>query len=131
MASSAIPVLNAGGPALRQREAEYRRDVVALEQAQQRVRSQVTATLVKWNQMHHLVARTEATIRPIEAEVARMERLFAAGQTDLIRLLQARGRLIQAENAQLDVLWQATQAYAELLTALGCTPLIGSTAAES
>jgi len=129
--SSPIPVLNAGGPLVRQREAEYRRDAVALEQTQQRVRAQVKATLVKWNQVQRLVARTQATLPPIQAEAARMERLYKAGQTDLIRLLQVRQRLIQAENAQLDALWQATQAYADLLTALGCTPLVGSTGTNS
>jgi len=129
--SSPIPVLNAGGPLVRQREAEYRRDVVALEQTQQRVRAQVKATLVKWNQVQQLVSRTQATIQPIQAETARMERLYKAGQTDLLRLLQVRQRLIQAENSQLDALWQATQAYADLLAALGCTPLIGSTATDS
>jgi len=129
--SSPIPILNAGGPLVRQREAEYRRDAVALEQTQQRVRAQVKATLVKWNQVQQLVARTQATMQPIQAETARMERLYKAGQTDLIRLLQVRGRLIQAENAQLDALWQATQAYADLLAAVGCVPLVGSTATNS
>ncbi len=130
VASSPIPVLNAGGPLVRQREAEYRRDMVALEQARQRVQAQVKGTLVKWNQAQRLVARTQATIQPIQAETARMERLYRAGQTDLIRLLQVRGRLIQAENAQLDAVWQATQGYADLLTALGGTPLVGSLEAE-
>lgn len=129
--SSPVPILNAGGPLVRQREAEYRRDAVALEQTQQRVRAQVKATLVKWNRVQQLVARTQATMQPIQAETARMERLYKAGQTDLIRLLQVRGRLIQAENAQLDALWQATQAYADLLAAVGCIPLVGSTATHS
>ncbi|MCR4410959.1 MAG: TolC family protein [Thermoguttaceae bacterium] len=128
--SSPIPILNAGGPLVRQREAEYRRDAVALEQTRQRVRAQVKATLAKWNHAQQLVARTQATVQPIQAETARMERLYKAGQTDLLRLLQVRGRLIQADNAQLDALWQATQAYADLLAALGCTPLIGSVDAE-
>jgi cobalt-zinc-cadmium efflux system outer membrane protein len=129
--SSPIPVLNAGGPLVRQRETEYRRDAVALEQAKQRVRAQVKATLVKWNQVQQLVARTKATMQPIQAEAARMDRFYTAGQTDLIKLLQVRQRLIQAENAQLDALWQATQAYADLLTALGSTPLIGSIGDDS
>ena len=131
VASSPIPVLNAGGPLVRQREAEYRRDAVALRQTQQRVQAQVKATLVKWNQVRQLVARTQATMQPIQTETVRMERLYQAGQTDLIRLLQVRQRLIQAENTQLDSLWQATGAYADLLTALGCSPLIGSIDADS
>ena len=98
---------------------------MALEQTQQRVRAQVKATLVKWNQVQQLVTRTQATVQPIQAETARMERLYKAGQTDLIRLLQVRQRLIQAENAQLDALWQATQAYADLISATGATALLG------
>lgn len=129
--SSPIPVFNAGGPLLHQREAECQRDAVALAQTQQRIRAQVKAVLVKWNQVQQLVARTLATIPPIQAEDARMERLYKAGQTDIIRLLQVRGRLIQAENAQLDAIWQATQTYADLLAAVGCTPLIGSIEPES
>lgn len=130
VASAPVPVLNAGGPLVRQREAEYSRDMAALEQTRQRVQAQVKATLVKWNQVQHLVARTQATIGPIQAETARMERLYNAGQTDLIRLLQVRGRLIQAENTQLDAQWQATQAYADLIAALGCSPLLGSVESE-
>lgn len=126
-----IPVLNAGGPLVRQREAEYHRDMVALEQTRQRVQAELKAALVKWNQAQQLVARTRATIGPIQDEMARMERLYKAGQTDLIRLLQVRARLIQVDNSQLDALWQATQAYADLLTALGYSPLIGLTAADS
>jgi cobalt-zinc-cadmium efflux system outer membrane protein len=124
--SGPVPILNAGGPLVRQREAEYHRDMAVLEQTQQRIRAQVRAALVKWSQVQQSVARVQATMQPIQAETARMERLYKAGQTDLIRLLQVRGRLIQAENAQLDAIWQATQAYADLLTAVGCTPLLGS-----
>ena len=38
--------------------------------------------------------------------------------------MQARQRLIQLENAQLDAVWQATQAQADLLLALGMPSLI-------
>ena len=37
---------------------------------------------------------------------------------------QARQRLLQLENARLDSTWQATQAQADLLTALGAPTLI-------
>jgi outer membrane protein, heavy metal efflux system len=124
--STPIPVLNAGRPQVAQREAEYRRDVVALEQTQQRVRNQVKATLTRWQHAQRLASRTRATIEPIQALAAKVERLYAAGQSDLVKLLQVRQRLIQAENTQLDAIWQATQIYAELITALGETPLIGS-----
>ena len=42
----------------------------------------------------------------------------------MTQLLQARQRLIQLENAELDALWQATQAQADLLQAMGAPTLI-------
>ena len=48
-----------------------------------------------------------------------MERLYTAGQTDLVKLLQVRQRWLEAANTQLDTTWQATQAYADLLSSLG------------
>ena len=53
-----------------------------------------------------------------------LDRLFKAGQADLTKLMQARQRLIQLQNAQLDAVWQATQAQADLLLALGMPSLI-------
>jgi cobalt-zinc-cadmium efflux system outer membrane protein len=129
--STPVPVLNAGRTLVSQREAEYCRDLVVLQQTQQRITNQVKATLIRWHQAQQLVSRTQAMMKPIHAQANRVDRLYAAGQSDLLRLLQVRQRLIQAENTQLDALWQATQAYADLLAALGCTPLIGSIEAES
>ncbi|MHB1034275.1 MAG: TolC family protein [Pirellulales bacterium] len=121
-----VPIWNAGGPLVCQRQAEYQRDVVALQQVERRTVAQVKAALVKWNQTQQILTRTNALLEPIRQQSARMERLFEAGQTDLVKLLQVRQRLIEAENGQLDAAWQATQAYADLLTAMGATPLIGS-----
>jgi len=128
--SSPIPVLNAGRTLVAQREAEYRRDRVALDQARQRVIAQVKSALVRWDQTRELALRTEERIGPIKAQSARMERLFEADQTDIIKLLQVQQRAIDAENAQLDVLWQSTQAYADLIAAVGITPLIASLPAD-
>lgn len=122
--SSPLPVLNAGAPLVRQREAEHNRDRVVLEQVRQRVRLQVRDAHVRWTQSLQMAARTRAVHEPIEALAARMERLYQAGQADLTRLLQVRQRLIEAQNVQLDALWQATQAYADLLAAVGVTPLV-------
>src|SRR4029077_20765983 len=60
----------------------------------------------------------------LSAEVQKMERVFEEGQADLTKLMQARQRLIQLENSRLDAVWQATQAQADLLLALGVPSLI-------
>ncbi len=121
-----IPLLNNGTPLLRQREAEYRRALVALQQIEQRTVAQVKASLAKWRQSQTLVERTNSLTDSLKKQVDSIERLFDAGQTDLNKLYQARQRLIQLENARLDAIWQATQAQADLLTALGAPTLIAS-----
>ncbi len=124
--SSPMPVLNAGGPLARQREAEYHRDCVAWEQARQQVATQVLAVLVKWNQAREAAERTHARFGSIRSQSERMQRLYDVGQTDLIKLLQVQRRYVDARNAELDVVWQTTQAYADLLAATGGTPLLST-----
>jgi cobalt-zinc-cadmium efflux system outer membrane protein len=124
--TSPVPLLNAGNSLVGQREAEYHRDCVAWEQARQQVATQVVATLVKWNQAQQAARRTQARFEPIRLQTERMERLYGAGQTDLLKLLQVRRRFIEARNVELDTIWQTTQAYADLLSATGGTPLLSA-----
>ncbi len=113
-----------------QREAEYRRDCVALEQARQRVITEVKAALVRWNQARSAVERTEDQLIPIREQSARMARLFEANETDIIKMLQVEQRSIDAEDAYLDVLWQATDAYADLITSVGIAPMLATLPTE-
>jgi len=124
--STPVPVLNSGRTLVYQQEMEHRRDLVALEQVRVRTIARVTASLVKWNQTKDLVAKVYASTEAIQGEAKKMERLYSAGQTDLLKLLQVRQRLIEAENARLDLAWQATQAYADVLAAVGAAPLLAS-----
>jgi cobalt-zinc-cadmium efflux system outer membrane protein len=126
-----LPVLNSGKPLVYQREMEHSRDLVAIEQLRIRTIARVKASLIRWNQTRDLIVQVYASTEMIRGQTAKMERLCAAGQTDLLKLLQVRQRLIEAENAQLDMAWQATQAYSDLLVALGATPLIGSPEASA
>ncbi len=121
-----IPILNSGRPLVRQREAELRQAVVALEQVQQKTITQVRATVTKWNNARKLISETDRLVASLQPSIDRMERLFEENQADLARLLQARQRLIQVENARLDAYWQATQAQADLLAALGAPNMIGA-----
>src|SRR5262249_22738468 len=119
-----IPVWNSGKPLVLQREAEHRRAVVAYQEAQQRAIAQVRSAVAKWNGATELVNESSGLSRELSNEVNALERLFEAGQSDLTKLMQARQRLIQLENAQLDAVWQATLAQADLLLALGTPSLI-------
>jgi cobalt-zinc-cadmium efflux system outer membrane protein len=119
-----IPVFNNGQPLVRQREAEYRRAYIALQQVQKRTIAQVKSATAKWNGANQLVARSQGLAERLGLQVDNLEKLFEAGQTDISKLLQARQRLIQLENARLDAIWQATQAQSDLLLALGTPTLI-------
>lgn len=124
--STPVPALNTGRTLVYQQEMAHRRDLVALEQIRTRTVTRLGADIAKWEQTRALVAPIEASTREIQAQAEKMDRLYAAGQSDLLKLLSVRQRLIEAESARLDMVWQATQAYADLLAATGGVPLLGS-----
>jgi cobalt-zinc-cadmium efflux system outer membrane protein len=119
-----LPIWNNGKPLVLQREAEHRRAMVAYEQVQQRAVAQVRAAVAKWNGATELVNESSGLTTLLNKEVETLDRLFEAGHADLTKLMQARQRLIQLENNQLDAVWQATQAQSDLLLALGMPSLI-------
>lgn len=119
-----IPILNSGQALVRQREAEYRRAVTLAHQLEQKAAAQVKASVAKWNGAIRLVSRTQGLPEVVRVQINKLEQLFDAQQADLTKLLQARRSLIQLENARLDALWQATQAQADLLAAVGTPSMI-------
>ena len=121
---TAIPVWNNGGPLQRQREADHRRAHQALQQAQQRVVAQVRSGAVRWNGAVGLVNQTRGLSTGLARVAADLEDLFQQGQADLTKLLQAQQRVIQLKNTELDALWAASQAQADLLLAVGAPTLI-------
>ena len=62
-----------------------------------------------------LIKETGSLTTELAREVGNLERLFDQGQTDLGRLMQAQQRLIQLKTAEVDAVWAATQAQADLL----------------
>jgi cobalt-zinc-cadmium efflux system outer membrane protein len=121
-----LPIWNNGKPLVRQREAEHQRSLVAVQQVQKRAIAQVRAAVARWNGATDLVNDSSGLSDELSREVIALERLFEAGQTDLTRLMQARQRLIQLDNARLDAVWAATQAQADLLLTLGAPSLINA-----
>ena len=97
-----------------------------MQQIRQQVAAQVLAVIVKWNQAQQLAERTHARFEPTRSQAERMQRLYDAGHSDVIKLLQVQRRFIDTRNVELDAIWQTTQAYADLLAATGGTPLLGS-----
>jgi cobalt-zinc-cadmium efflux system outer membrane protein len=123
---SAIPILNSGAPLQHQREAEHRRAHRALQQARQRVAAQVRSGAVRWNGSISTVNQTHGLAAGLVRVAADLEDLFRQGEADLTRLLQAQQRVIQLKNTELDALWAASQAQADLLLAIGTPALFQS-----
>jgi cobalt-zinc-cadmium efflux system outer membrane protein len=119
-----VPIFNTGTPLVRQRVADHQRAHLGLQVAEQRVIAQVRSTLTRWNGAADLVKQTVGLTSDLAKEVAKLERLFDQGQTDLNKLLQAQQRLIQLKTSEVDATWAATQAQADLLLALGAPALI-------
>jgi outer membrane protein, heavy metal efflux system len=119
-----IPVLNSGKPLLIQRQAEHCRAHQALQQARQRAVAQVRSALAKWNGASELIKESIGLTSELQHEVANLERLFDQGAADLGKLMQAQQRLIQLRTTEVDAIWAATQAQADLLLALGAPALI-------
>ncbi|HKM52669.1 MAG TPA: TolC family protein [Isosphaeraceae bacterium] len=119
-----IPVLNSGKPLVIQRQAEHCRAHQALQQARQRAVAQVRSALAKWNGASELIKESVGLTSELQREVTNLERLFDQGAADLGKLMQAQQRLIQLRTAEVDAIWSATQAQADLLLALGAPALI-------
>ena len=103
---------------------QHRRDLVQLEQLRVRTVARLKASIAQWHRTKALIAPVEANTAAIHAQAEKMDRLYTAGQADLLKLLSVRQRLIEAESARLDMVWQAVLAYADLLEASGGTPLL-------
>jgi cobalt-zinc-cadmium efflux system outer membrane protein len=126
-----IPIWNTGAPLVRQRRADHHRAHEALQMAQQRAVAQVRSALARWNGASDLVKESAGLTAELVREVKNLERLFDDGQADLSRLLQAQQRLIQLRTAEIDAVWAATQAQADLLLALGVPSLLQGMVAEA
>ena len=121
---SPIPIWNCGGLLLRQREADHLRAHLALENTQHRAVAQVRSSMAKWKGASELVKATSGLTSELAHEVSNLEFLFDQGQTDLSRLMQAKQRLIQLRTTEVDAMWSATQAQADLLLSIGVPALI-------
>lgn len=126
-----IPVINSGTPLVRQRQAEARRACQNLQQVERQVVAEVRSAVAKWNGATDLMRRTAGLSAKLSDQIKALEQLFEAGQTTVANLMTARQRLIQLENARLDATWQATQAQAGLLLAIGSSDLLQALVARS
>lgn len=113
-----VPVVNTGRAVVCQRQAEFRRKQVALEQLRVKARLEIQTALARHERARAIVAEftAEAGVG-LDAEVGQITDLFVAGQADLLTVYAARGKVLQAHKNYLDALSELAQATADLTAA--------------
>ncbi len=123
-----LPVINIRRGEIRQREAEKVRAVQALNQGELLVRQDVFASVGRLDRAEEIVRsfRTQ-TLPALQRTREEFDKLYTAGQpgVDLARVLDVRRRLLRARDAYLDVLFELSQAQADLAAAVADLSFVG------
>jgi outer membrane protein TolC len=117
-----LAVFNTRRGDIMQREAELNRAALELDQTQIQIRQDVESALVAYERAREGLRVMEKEVLP-ELQAARdaLEKLFqqADPSVDVLRLLDVRRKLLHAQDAYLDALWEVCQAQADLAAAVG------------
>lgn len=122
-----LPVFNRHQGEIQQREAEKARAAQELRQTEVLVHQDVQAALARLDNAHIWLNTYKTQILPnLQNSMAGIERLFTQGDpgVDVLRMLDVRRKLLKARNDYLDALWEASQARADLVAAVGDPALI-------
>ena len=121
-----LPIINSGREIVWQRQQEYHRDLERLKQTRQLVRVRLEAALAKLGRTQEQLSQARSMTQTLEGHATKIADLYAAGQTDLITLLSVRRRVLEARQAELELTWDVTKDYAEVLEASGGLGLLAS-----
>ena len=113
-----VPVVNTGREVVWQRQAEFRRKQVALEQLRVKARLEIQSALERYERARATVEEFRRQAGDgLDGEVGQITDLFVAGETDLLTVYAARGKVLQARKSYLDALGELAQATADLTAA--------------
>jgi cobalt-zinc-cadmium efflux system outer membrane protein len=116
-----FPVFNTHQGEIMQRRAESARAGADLRQTEVAIRQDVQAALARLNQARTLVDTYQSGIVPhLEKSLADIRRLFDNDPSgNLLPVIDVQRKLLRARDAELDALWEARQAVADLAAAVG------------
>ncbi len=123
-----LPVINIRRGEIRQREMEKARAVQALQQGELLVRQDVFASWGRLDRAEEIVRGFRTQTLPILQKTREeFDKLYTAGHpgVDLARVLDVRRRLLRARDAYLDVLFELSQAQADLAAAVADLSFVG------
>jgi cobalt-zinc-cadmium efflux system outer membrane protein len=115
-----IPFPNRHRGEIMQGEAEEVRAALELRQAEVEICQDVVAALAKLDAAEKRadIFRSQA-LPALRRAVEDMEKLFQAGDVNLLKVIDVRRKLLKARDGYLDALWSVRQARADLLAATG------------
>ncbi len=122
-----IPVLNTHRGEIQQRDAERTKAVLELRQTQVQIEQEIEAALERFAHARRGVQLYEQEILPnLRGGLADVEKLFAQADpgVDVLKVIDMRRKLLRARDGYLDAEWEASQAQAELATAVADPSLI-------
>jgi cobalt-zinc-cadmium efflux system outer membrane protein len=117
-----LPVLNTKRGEIQQRQAEQARAVLDLRQTEVAVQQDVQAALARLHRSAVLVETFEKQVLPnLTKSLEAMQKLFQAqvGGVDVLRIIDVGRSLINARDSYYDALWEWSQAWADLVGAVG------------
>jgi cobalt-zinc-cadmium efflux system outer membrane protein len=114
-----LPVFNTHRGDILQRAAERARAGLELRQIEVLVQQDVQNALNRIHYAQQLVVTYETQVLPkLEDALKQMRELFGLNQVDILRLNDVRRKLLQARDSYLDILWELSQAQADLAAAV-------------
>ena len=118
-----LPVWDTGAPLARQREAEFRRQLTALEQARANAKVEAETAIERYERARQLTERERAaSSHSISDELRRITQQYEAGQAGILNVFAVQNALLQERRAYLDLLNELAQAASEVTLAAGLPP---------
>jgi len=110
-----IPILDTGGPAARERQANAERTREALRQARIKARADASAAMSRYEDAWRAASQSSSIMAgDLEAQVASIRDQYAAGQTDIVKVYLAQANLLKARTNHLEALYELALAAVDL-----------------
>jgi outer membrane protein TolC len=117
-----VPLFNTHRGDIQQREAEIQRAVLDVRRNEVQIQQDVEAALARLASARESAQIYQSEVLPnLRTALESLQKLFQQGEpgADLLRILDLERKLLQARSGYLDVLWEVSQAEADLAAAVG------------
>jgi outer membrane protein TolC len=121
-AQVSLPIWNTGCPLVRQRTTELRQQQITLRQTRSRAVAEARAAIKRYQDIRLRSQEKSARSKTAGSELAAIRDAFENGQASIVEVLATQDNLIQERQADLDLLYQLSQAAVDVTSALAIDP---------